>query len=126
MVLKDSFDFEGGMISKVGNAGVFGILVVIGHRTSSVCSYIESLHQGRENFDTFLSSSCTGDNDKCNVSVSHRLICNSGPGLVVRFTAIDTEHGYMLLHKLLSPLEDVVGFKPYSDRLVSNTTTIIR
>jgi len=125
LVMKDSFDLEGEgdrVKSKVGmDAGVFGILVLIGHRTSSVCSLVESLHHGRDKFDTILSSSCTEDKTAYKVSVSRlHLISNTGPAVIVRFTAIDIEHGYSLLHKLLSPLEDMLGFQPYSDRLVSN------
>lgn len=121
LVMKDSFNLEGDRVkSKVGmDAGVFGILVLIGHRTSSVCSLVESLHHGRDKFDTILSSSCTEDKTAYKVSVS-RLLCNAGPAVIVRFTAIDIEHGYSLLHKLLSPLEDMLGFQPYSDRLFSN------
>lgn len=122
LVLKDSFDLKGNVTSKVGGAGVFGIIVLIGCKTASVCSLVESLYQGRGSFEYILNPSSIIES--CEVSVS-RLTCRSGHALIVRFTATDTEHGYSLLHKLLSPLELELGFKPYSDRLVANITSSI-
>ena len=48
--------------------------------------------------------------------------CLNSNTTLVRFMANDAEAAYQLLSRLLSPLQEHLGFDPYSDRLHGNSS----
>ena len=133
------------ILEKIGpqsdTIGVFGTLILVGPQTKSTREHIDKLYFDRDNFEKFSTSQLKTnmrkrirnpdtESESCDISTVAVTHLNYGYGKnrvnaskdssqfsVVRFKAMNAEHGYRLMHKLLIPLEPILGFIPYMDRI---------
>ena len=98
-------------------SNIFGTVVIFGPRTALLKGKLGGF-QERKSFRDYRMKRQSGDVD--DNSFSHTLVSVSAlaDGLVVvRFSTVYMEDAFLFLQDMLSPLEEVLGYRPYSDRL---------
>lgn len=123
----------GSVASQVGGRAVFGLILLVGSLTAATRKLVDHTYLRRQSFeehtaalhrDKRVKPECQSGNinSPTSVSVSHLDYTVGGDAeslslSVIRFGASSCEEGYRLLSGILLPLESVLGYRPYSDRM---------
>ena len=101
-------------------SNIFGTVVIFGPRTALLKGKLEGFQQ-RQSFRDYRMKRQSGDQDDNSFNQTLVSVSTLADGLVVvRFSAVYMEDAFLFLHDTLSPLEEVLGYRPYSDRLHYN------
>lgn len=107
---------------KVGSYAVFGTVLLLGPQLQVVRDHLKCLRQRR----SFRDVSTQSKNDPTaigGVMVSVSDMCPEIDLTIMRFAADTIQDGYELLEATFRPLEKILGYVPYGDRVHARVST---